>query len=705
MLWTNPGLFHFGCFRSCWTFQNHYWLHIRLCSEENRYHALLPMFLIHLYPALSGLHHVGVPLFFPFLRKNYHRQVPVHIPALGHSDFRQSPFSPPSEDEIFPFIVCQMENNKIYEELSSIRSRAQRVYIAVGILFVLLMVSFWKIQILDYKKYWKLSESNRKREVILPSPRGLIVDRNQVILARNVASFKASAIRENCRDYEASCQKIAHILNLEIEVLKERIKKYESLPLSMPIVVKDNLSFEEVSQIEAKKIEMPELILQSEPKRYYPHGRFAAHVLGYLQELSPEDVKSDHYAQKRLGDLIGKTGVEKQYDSLLEGQDGSLVEIVDSQGRRKGEISRREPIQGDTLKLALDFDLQKRAEELLEGKEGAIVIMDVKSGEILAMASYPDFDPNKFINRFTPEEWLDLIRSPEYPLENRTIRGLYAPGSVFKLTIALAALDLGAINEKTSYFCSGSTRIYGHPFGCWFRGGHGAVNLYTGIQNSCNIYFYQLGKKIGIEEIYRYATELGLGRKTGIDLPGEKEGLVPNPQWKMRVKNEPWYPGETISVSIGQGPLLVTPLQITFHTALLANRGKASVPLIIKAADSQRKAAQNMYSVNIQPAFFEKVIKGMWKGVNENGTGRAAKLPGYDVCGKTGSTQLVSSETQEKSPGQSEKYKTHSWFTGFAPKDNPKVVVTILVEYGGMGGATAAPLARDLFELYRKKYD
>ena len=598
-----------------------------------------------------------------------------------------------------------MEENKIYEEFSSIRNRAHRIHIAVGVLFVLLIVSFWKIQILDYKKYWRLSESNRKREVTLPSPRGPIVDRNQVLLARNVASFKASVIRENCRDYEASCQKIAHILNLEIDVLKERVKKYESLPLSMPIVVKDNLSFEEVSQIEASKIEMPELILQSEPKRYYPHGRFAAHVLGYLQELSPEDIKSGHYSQKRLGNLIGKTGVEKQYDTSLEGQDGSLVEIVDSLGRRKGEISRREPIQGNTLKLTLDFDLQKKAEELLEEREGAVVILDVKTGEILAMASCPDYDPNKFINRFTPEEWLDLIQSPDYPLENRAIRGLYAPGSIFKLTIALAALDLGAVNERTSYFCSGSTRIYGHPFRCWFTGGHGAVNLYTGIQNSCNIYFYQLGRKIGIDEIYLYATRLGLGRKTGIDLPGEKEGLVPNPQWKMKVKNEPWYPGETISVSIGQGPLLVTPLQVAFHTALLANRGKAAVPLIIKPTDNKGRTAQDVYSVNMQPSLFEKVIRGMWKGVNENGTGRAAKLTGYDVCGKTGSTQLVSIGYQENSLSQSQKYKTHSWFTGFAPKDDPKVVITILVEYGGMGGATAAPLARDLFELYLKKYD
>lgn len=604
-----------------------------------------------------------------------------------------------------------MKNNNIYEELSLIQGRALKIHIAVVVLFVLLILIFWKIQILDYKKYFKLSESNRTRQVILPHPRGLIKDRNDVILADNKASFKASIIRENCKNLDESYQKISRLLNLEKEVLIERIKKYESLPLFQPIVVKDNLSFEDVSRIESRKLEMPELVLQLEPKRSYPFGRFAAHVLGYLQELSPEDIKSSLYSKRRLGELIGKAGIEKQYDSSLVGTDGQVIEIVDSLGRRKGEIERKEYIQGKNLKLTLDFALQKKAEDLLEGKEGAVVVLDVKTGEILALASYPDFDPNKFINRFTPEEWLDLINRPEFPLENRVIRGLYAPGSIFKLTIAIASLDSGSINERTSYYCSGKTRIYGHPFACWFKGGHGAVSLYNGIKNSCNIYFYQLGKKLGIEEIHRYAKELGFGTKTRVDLPGEKEGLVPNPQWKQKVRNAPWYPGETISVSIGQGPLLVTPLQIAYHTALIANKGTMLSPHLLKSneihsgREGKRGSMAKKYSINIKRSVFEKVIKGMWKVVNEGGTGRAAKIYGYDICGKTGSTQIVSVETAEKMKEKNQEIKTHSWFTGFGPKDDPKVVVTVLVEYGGMGGAISAPLARDLFDLYRKRYD
>ena len=602
-----------------------------------------------------------------------------------------------------------MENSQIYEELSLIQRRALWIYVAVCILFILLVLSFWKIQILDHNKYWMLSESNRTREVIIPSRRGLIKDRNGIILAKSIASFRASVIRENCKDFEISCQNIARFLDLETPVLKERIKKYESFPLSYPIVVKDKLSFEDVSHIEARKIELPELILQSEPKRFYPNGPLSAHVLGYLQELSPQDIQSGLNPDWQLGDLIGRTGIERQYDDILKGTDGRAIEIVDSLGRKKGEIFRENPVQGQWLQLTLDLDMQKKAESLLEGREGAIVVLDPRNGEVLALASYPTFDPNKFIDRFTPEEWQTLVQSPEFPLENRAIRGLYAPGSVFKLTMALAALDSRTINESTSFYCSGSTRIYGHPFSCWFKPGHGAMTLTSGIKNSCNIYFYQLGKRLGIEAIHHYASLLSFGSRSGVDLPGEKAGLIPNAEWKKRVKKEPWYPGETISVSIGQGPILVTPLQVAVHTARIANRGVAFRPHILKASQADQFSRKNVsldsQKTEISPVIFEKVIEGMWKSVNEGGTGRGARVAGSDICGKTGSTQVVSTAREKELTEMDQEIKTHSWFTGFGPKDDPQVVVTVLVEYGGMGGATAAPLARQLFDIYLKKHD
>jgi penicillin-binding protein 2 len=560
---------------------------------------------------------------------------------------------------------------------------------------------FWKVQILDHKKYWRQSEANRIREIIIPPQRGLIKDRNGKILASNIASFQVAIIRENCRDIDQSYEKIAQLLQLESSVLKERIDKYRFLPAFQPIVIKEDLNLEEVSQVKARQAEFPELVIQSEPKRSYLHETFAAHVIGYLQEISPEEIRQSHRA-RRPGDLVGKTGIEREYEDILVGKEGHVLEIADSLGRRMGEISRIEPIPGQDINLSLDFAIQSRAEELLEGREGALVAMKPKTGEILALASYPTFDPNKFINRFSPEEWLALLRDPEYPLENRAIRGLYAPGSIFKLVMALGALDSRVINEWQTYYCSGSTLIYGHPFACWFKGGHGSMNLSNGIKNSCNIYFYQVGKAMGIEEIARYSRMLGLGSLTGIDISGEKPGLVPDPDWKKKARDEPWYPGETISVSIGQGPLQVTPLQIATSTALIANRGRGVVPFLFRKRTPDETLASR---ADIQESTFDKVITGMWRSVNDEGTGRAAKVQGFDVCGKTGSTQVISRKTAEKL-GEDEKIvKTHSWFSGFAPKDDPEIVVTILVEYGGMGGSTAAPLAREIFSLYWENYD
>jgi len=603
-----------------------------------------------------------------------------------------------------------MENNEVYEDLILVLRRSKKIFIFIQVLTVFLLLNFWKIQVLDHKKYWEKSEANRMREIVLPSQRGLIKDRGKTILADNKASFKVSIIRENCEDYDKSCRKISRLLKIEEDVLKERIKRYESFPVFKPIVVKENLSFEEVAVIEARKLEFPELFLQAEPKRFYPFGNLAAHALGYIQELSGEEIKNGLYQQRRLGDLIGKTGVEKVYEATLVGTDGEALEIVDSMGRSKGEIAKREPEKGQNIILTLDYALQKKAEELLEGREGAVVMMDPQTGEILALASYPTFDPNKFIDRFTPEEWLDLINSSEFPLENRAIRGQYAPGSIFKLVIDLGALELGIVDEETTFTCKGEIEIYNEPFTCWVEKGHGEMNLIQGIRNSCNIYHYQVGKKMGIDEISRYAKMLGFGAKTGIDLPGEKTGLVPDPQWKREVRKERWQPGETISVSIGQGPLMVTPLQVALYTSIIANRGKKVTPHLL---NSQSLAGKRVFSekdaVDIELSTFETVIQGMWEVVNKGGTGWAANVKGFDICGKTGSTQLISTEKDKEKKveeeEEEEETKTHSWFTGFAPRDNPKIVVTVIIEYGGMGGATAAPLARKLFNSYRRKYD
>jgi penicillin-binding protein 2 len=593
-----------------------------------------------------------------------------------------------------------MEKGKIYEDLSLILMRTRQVALVVGLLLLLLLFFYWKVQVLDHRKYWTLAEANRMREGLVPAPRGLILDRNAVILADNSASFKASIIRENCRDYDRSIVEIGRLLEIAPEDLRNRIARYASLPAFRPIVVMDNLDLADVSRIEARRLELPELIVETDPRRHYPFGNLGAHIIGYMQELTDAELKSGQYPERSLGDMIGRTGVEKQYESVLVGKDGHRLEVVDSQGRSRGEVSRVDPIPGRDIRLTLDFDLQQKATELLEGREGAIVILDPRNGEVLALASFPTYDPNKFITRFSPQEWMDLIGRADHPLENRVIRGLYSPGSIFKLTMALAALDAGVATEQTTFFCAGSAQFYGRLFRCWYSGGHGTLGLTDAIRYSCNIYFYNLGRRLGIDRIAEYATLLGYGEKTGIDLPGEKEGLVPSSEWSQKSRNTKWYPGETISVSIGQGPMLVTPLQVAAHTALLAKLGQRVVPhLLQQPAPPQPDGAS---ASRISAGNFEKVIRGMWKCVNEEGTARGAKVEGFDVCGKTGSTQVIGRETAEKLERE---IKTHSWFSGFAPRENPQVVVTVLVEFGGMGGATAAPLAKELFSLYREKYD
>jgi len=590
---------------------------------------------------------------------------------------------------------------RIYEDLGIVIKRSKIAFFVMLALAILVVFFYWKLQVLDHEKYWKLAEANRLRQIYLAPPRGLIMDRQKVILADNVPSFKVSLIREMVNNYEATIDKLCSLLNLDREELKSRIDRYRSLPAFEPIIIKDNLKLDEVAVLEARKEEFPELRLEVEPRRNYPFHELAAHLLGYLQEVSLEEMKSNSDRIWHPGEMVGKAGVEKQYDEILIGKEGKLIETVDSLGWSRGEVERIEPQKGQDLMLSIDLDLQKKAEELLQGREGAIVALDPRTGECLAWASSPSYDPNLFINRFSPEEWFKIINDPGRPLENRVIRGLYSPGSIFKITMALAALDSRIITPETSFYCSGSINIYNNNFSCWFKPGHGRLDLAEAIKNSCNVYFYQLGYRMNIDTIAHYASLMGFGKKTGVDMPGEKEGLVPSNEWKKRTLGQKWYPGETISVAIGQGPLLVTPLQIAASTALVANRGKKILPTLVKL-DSHQPSSEN---VGLPSETIEEVIEGMWRSVNDGGTGHGAYQPGFDVCGKTGSTQIISQETAEKLTQKGEEIKkTHSWFSGFAPRYNPQIVVTVLVEFGGMGGQTAAPMAGEIFKLYREKY-
>jgi penicillin-binding protein 2 len=600
-----------------------------------------------------------------------------------------------------------MPENRIYEDLTLVRRRANAVFWAIAVLIFLVLSYYWKVQIVDHRKYTALAEANRLRQRVLAAPRGLILDRNKVILADNKASFKVSLVRENVKDEAASMAGISRLLGIDVPTLRGRVNLHKDSPLFEPIIIADGLSSRDVAPIESRRREFPELVVESEPQRTYPNGGLAAHVLGYLQEQTPEEIRARPDRRLRAGELVGKTGVEREYDDTLRGEDGSIFEIVDSLGRVRGTQATVNPSQGREVTLTLDADLQRIAEEALEGREGVVVALDVETGGVLALASYPTYDPNRFITRFTPAEWSELMTDPLSPLENRAIRGLYAPGSIFKLVMSLGGLDSGSITPETTVYCSGSTLIYGAVRHCWFAPGHGAMDLSAAIKNSCNIYFYSLGRQMGIELIARSAFRLGLGRKTGIDLVGEKDGLVPNTEWKRQTFHEAWYPGETISVAIGQGQLQVTPIQIAAMTATIARKGRLITPHFVERDVEGPPAKTDRPSPAPVPDFkaatYEAVIGGMWRSVNDGGTGQGARVEGFDVCGKTGSTQTMSRESAAKLAQAGREIKTHSWFSGFAPREKPRIAVTVLVEYGGGGGATAAPVAGRIFDKFRSK--
>ena len=594
-----------------------------------------------------------------------------------------------------------MPLDPIYEDLSLVHRRARVVFWIVAGLVVLALGYYWKLQILDQRKYESLAEANRTRLRVLPAPRGLIRARGGEILADNKASFKVSLVRENVTDEAASNAAVSRLLGIDEPTLRARVALHKDLQLFEPIVIADGLEPADVAPIESRRLELPELSVESEPQRTYPRGEFAAHVLGYLQELTPEELRARPARKTRPGEMVGKTGVEREYDDLLRGQDGQAIEEVDSLGRVQSNTARSFPEKGRDLDLTLDVGIQEEAERALVGREGVVVVLDAQSGAILALASSPTYDPNRFITRFTPEEWTNLIGDPNSPLENRAIRGLYAPGSIFKLVMGLGGLDFGFVTPATTVYCSGSTQIYGAVRHCWFVPGHGAMDLADAIRNSCNIYFYSLGRRMSIDQIAAAASRLGLGRKTGIDLVGEKDGLVPSSDWKKTTLKEPWYPGETISVAIGQGPIQVTPLQIAAMTAQIAKRGGRVRPHLVEPAPPP--AAGPPDSATFTAGEFESVIAGMWRSVNDGGTGAGARVEGFDVCGKTGSTQTMSRESAERLARAGREIKTHSWFSGFAPRAAPEVVVTVLVEYGGGGGATAAPVAGRIFDLIRRR--
>jgi penicillin-binding protein 2 len=570
-------------------------------------------------------------------------------------------------------------------------------YLTVGI-FLFLVSGFWELQIGNPDFYSERAERNRVKALPILAPRGKILDRDGRVIVDNHASYSLILSRENLKPEHL--RTISEGLNLDHEEMEARIRRFErTRPKYEPIIIKEELTPGELAFVEAHRNAdgFPEMELIHAHRRLYPKNGLASHVVGYIGEVSEAELNTLEFASYRQGDVIGKAGIERYYNRTLMGVDGQRRVVVDNLGREREVIGIHEATPGQDLQLTLDLDLQVVAELAMEGRRGAVVALDPRNGEVLAMVSRPAFDPNKFAGRIRSGDWRALVEDPERPLLNRGIQAQLAPGSTFKPIVALAGLDTGAIDEGFSVHCPGGATFYGRYFKCHLRGGHGAVGLYRGLVQSCDVYFYNVGNRLGIDKIAEYAELAGFGRKTGVDLPHEAAGLVPSSTWKIRTYRQRWFAGETISVAIGQGALTVTPLQLTYAIGGLAMGGVWHTPHLVK--QPQPAASPRVARFDVSHAI--EIVNALYGVVNDGGTGARARIPGIEVCGKTGTSQLVSN-TAIKSAKAAEALKDNAWFVGFAPRETPEIVVVALFE-AGEHGHLAAPIVRDVIKAYFDK--
>ena len=568
-------------------------------------------------------------------------------------------------------------------------------------LLCLLLLGFWKLQVLDSGYYGQLAERNRIRSIPVIAPRGRMLDREGRVLVDNYPSFSVLLLREDQPLLQQHLAEIAEGLEIPLEDLQQQIEASRGLPRFNPIVVKPEASPADIAFIESHRADLPLLELLMVHRRRYPSGGLLAHAIGYVGEVSEKQIEASG-GRLRPGDIAGKSGLERTYNDTLIGEDGMRRVIVNSLGKEVGRLEQKEAVPGKPVHLTIDYDLQLVAENSLGPQQGAVVALDPRNGEVLAMTSHPAFDPKDFAVRISKEEWQELNEDPARPLLNRAIQAQLAPGSVFKVVMATAMLESKAVPEDFSVTCTGAEDFYGRQFKCHIfgKGGHGHVELHDAIVKSCDIFFYNLGKRLGIDRISYYASQLGLGRHTGIDLPGEQEGLVPSEEWKERTFKQKWYPGETISVAIGQGAITATPLQLAHTIGGVAMGGAFHRPhLLLGAKDTDQP------SFPISEATTEKISQAMLGVVGEaGGTAHLVHLEGIEFCGKTGSAQLISNEGKARAGHVTGKQLVdNAWFVGFAPRRNPEIVVAVLVEHGVHGASAAAPVARDIIKAYYDK--
>ncbi|MCF8142557.1 MAG: penicillin-binding protein 2 [Deltaproteobacteria bacterium] len=594
---------------------------------------------------------------------------------------------------------------------SEIFSKQLKIAMLVVLMaFGILILRLWTLQIVNGPAYRAKSEHNRIRLHDIPPFRGMIMDRNSEVLVDNRPSYDLYVIPEEVQNRSELLDRLSRLGDLDREAAERILDKAGSGYPFKPVCLKTDMSRDELASIESHRFDLPGLMIRVRPQRHYFYEGLASHVLGYVGEISEAQLMSGQFPKNRAGDLIGKRGVEWKWQAQLNGIRGGEQVEVDAAGRKIAMVSRKDPISGANICLTIDKRLQELAEKSLQGKHGAVVAINPLNGEVLALASSPSFNPNVFIRGLDKKTWQDMVLSKEFPLQNRAISGQYPPGSVFKIVMALAALEEGVISPEEEIFCNGTYSLGKGTYRCWKKWGHGKVNLHRALVESCDVYFYVVGKRLGVDRIAQYAKRLGLGKETGLDLGEESSGLVPTTEWKLKKWGVPWQPGETISTSIGQSFVLTTPLQMANLISSVFNGGHIYRPQTtkwVKKSDGETLfefEAISAGEAGIKPEHLELVKKALVGVVNQpHGTGSKARLKDIIVAGKTGTAQVIALKKEGGSKREEAvpfKFRDHAWFVAIAPASNPEIAVAVLVEHGGHGGSAAAPIAKEIIQAY-----
>ncbi|HYB93712.1 MAG TPA: penicillin-binding protein 2 [Vicinamibacterales bacterium] len=600
----------------------------------------------------------------------------------------------------------------IAEDRRRLTSRLNVLRVAVAFGFGLLACSFWFFQVVQHAQFKEMAENNHQRTLTLRAPRGIIYDRTGKLLVENRNSFNISIVREHTKDIDRTIRVLAQVTGVEEKVVREIVDRHRREPSYRPIVVVQDATLAQVAAVTARRLdfELPDVIVQEVPTRQYPDQDMAAHLIGYVGEASEEQMQSDGVT---TGSIVGQFGVERVYNKLLMGEDGARRVVVNSVGREIRTLEEIPPVQGRRVQLTVNYAMQKAAEDAFRayGYYGSAVVLEPKTGDVLVLTSLPAFDPNDFATGIDRVTWQQLNTDKLRPLQNRAIQGRYQPGSTFKVVVATAALEEGVITPERQIYCPGGGTFYGRFFKCHLVGGHGNIDLRHAIEKSCNTYFYTVGNMLGVDRMYKWSERLGLALKSGVDLPNEVESIVPSTEWKLKRTGERWYPGETISVAIGQGQLSVTPMSMAVMMATVANGGQRMVPRLVKAYDEGHGWQPVQHPPSpfapfvMKPETVSAVRDGLWLAVNGAGTAGRGRIVGRDVAGKTGTAQVISNQGKERARGNTDRnLNDHGWFVFMAPKDNPEVAGVVFVEHAEHGyfGAT---VAKHILETYFAQRD